>query len=579
MKTKRLLAVLFSVTLIGQVTVVNPDFIATPDAFAVTVRGNEEGTGDINSDGLVDVSDLTELSLALLGDTELTSVQQKAADVDGDGTVKLPDLARLKQFISKVITSLKYEQSSDSVQPSAECRKFEFNGEKCYSYVTDLMEPDKSVYGDTKAVLIDSAEKLSEIPKRFDAGIYLETTCEERFNSAVEKVTGYKQPDDEYFKNNVLIYAWGREMNYNYDMEVDHLEFTGADELDININRFTYMAVSPAERSYGYFISVPLKAFDGTDFDSLKLTTSYETRQIEELLPDRELLPHLMGGMFEYEEYDGSFDEFSSVTKIESMDDFDKYNEMCGGKLSVFTDESNHVIPFTKSAIKSEKYNAYLVVINSKTPYIFKGTDNENNMYYISDITSDEKEKMFTSYGVVWNFADIENEPLVYSSAFVQVQKSEYNGCEILSAATRSGICNDDIGDASKILCSKEDLLHVIAANSLKSGDENVKDIYSVPAARGLMYAFKAESDYRLFRDNKIIFTRIEEGSGSIEVRFDHIETEGNEITVYYSEIIPDGALTADMEWTNIAVLVPNEVLDGIDPDSAVVKTRKTDAA
>ncbi len=63
--------------------------------------------GDINSDGKVDVTDLTELSLALLGDTKLTSAQQQSADVDGDGAVKLADLAKFRQFLSRVITSLR----------------------------------------------------------------------------------------------------------------------------------------------------------------------------------------------------------------------------------------------------------------------------------------------------------------------------------------------------------------------------------------------------------------------------------------------------------------------------------------
>ena len=61
--------------------------------------------GDIDGSGNIDVTDLTELSLALLGDRELTDDQQKAADVDADGAVTLADLARLRQYLSKKITS------------------------------------------------------------------------------------------------------------------------------------------------------------------------------------------------------------------------------------------------------------------------------------------------------------------------------------------------------------------------------------------------------------------------------------------------------------------------------------------
>ena len=64
-------------------------------------------TGDISTDEIIDVTDLTELSLALLGDKDFTADQQKAADIDGDGSVTLADLARLQQYLSKKIESLR----------------------------------------------------------------------------------------------------------------------------------------------------------------------------------------------------------------------------------------------------------------------------------------------------------------------------------------------------------------------------------------------------------------------------------------------------------------------------------------
>lgn len=73
----------------------------TPEDKGVTYQ-----TGDISGDGIIDLSDLTTLSLALVGDSELTSDQLSAADIDGNGKADLSDLARLKQYLSKVITSL-----------------------------------------------------------------------------------------------------------------------------------------------------------------------------------------------------------------------------------------------------------------------------------------------------------------------------------------------------------------------------------------------------------------------------------------------------------------------------------------
>ncbi|MDO5151084.1 MAG: dockerin type I repeat-containing protein [Oscillospiraceae bacterium] len=64
------------------------------------------GKGDINGDDIIDLTDLSNLSLYLLGDKSLTDTQKKAADVNGDGEVRITDLARLMQYISRVITSL-----------------------------------------------------------------------------------------------------------------------------------------------------------------------------------------------------------------------------------------------------------------------------------------------------------------------------------------------------------------------------------------------------------------------------------------------------------------------------------------
>lgn len=62
--------------------------------------------GDITEDGIVDISDLSSLSLALIGDNVLNESEQRVADVDGDGDVKLADLATLRQYLSKTIDEL-----------------------------------------------------------------------------------------------------------------------------------------------------------------------------------------------------------------------------------------------------------------------------------------------------------------------------------------------------------------------------------------------------------------------------------------------------------------------------------------
>jgi len=96
---------------------VDPDLTKGSDSFFVYSMAHislndiiaEENTspGDINSDGKVDLTDLSELSLAIIGDRTLTEKQIEAADINENGEADLPDLARLKQYLSKVITSLR----------------------------------------------------------------------------------------------------------------------------------------------------------------------------------------------------------------------------------------------------------------------------------------------------------------------------------------------------------------------------------------------------------------------------------------------------------------------------------------
>ena len=72
---------------------------------------NQNGAiyGDLNDDKVVDISDLTMLSLVLIGDVDLTDYMKSVADFDGDSTVTIADLARLRQYLSKKIDTL-YEQ-------------------------------------------------------------------------------------------------------------------------------------------------------------------------------------------------------------------------------------------------------------------------------------------------------------------------------------------------------------------------------------------------------------------------------------------------------------------------------------
>ena len=59
--------------------------------------------GDIDCNGVIDVTDLTTLAIALVENEPLSGISAKNADVTHNGTVDLADLATLRQYLSKKI--------------------------------------------------------------------------------------------------------------------------------------------------------------------------------------------------------------------------------------------------------------------------------------------------------------------------------------------------------------------------------------------------------------------------------------------------------------------------------------------
>ncbi len=77
------------------------EVLKTDDASGQQGETSEIIYGDFNGDKVADLTDLTNLSLYLLGDIEFTDAQKKAADVDGNDEIDIADLARFKQYVSK----------------------------------------------------------------------------------------------------------------------------------------------------------------------------------------------------------------------------------------------------------------------------------------------------------------------------------------------------------------------------------------------------------------------------------------------------------------------------------------------
>ncbi len=59
----------------------------------------ERGSGDVNRDGSTDITDMTKLSLYLIGDVEL--YYPHVVDMNKDGEVNIADLSTFKVYVTK----------------------------------------------------------------------------------------------------------------------------------------------------------------------------------------------------------------------------------------------------------------------------------------------------------------------------------------------------------------------------------------------------------------------------------------------------------------------------------------------
>ncbi len=116
--------------------------------------------GDIYSDGIIDLSDLSTLSLFLVGDTDLEGSQKKAADVDGDSEITLADLARLRQYLSKKIDTLETSSSPEDI--TDKCRTIIANASYVISGEPCFMVSSMEEYNERIACYEKEAEQIKE---------------------------------------------------------------------------------------------------------------------------------------------------------------------------------------------------------------------------------------------------------------------------------------------------------------------------------------------------------------------------------------------------------------------------------
>ena len=161
---------------------------APAESSAALIVEEEIKPGDIYSDGIIDLSDLSTLSLFLVGDTDLEDSQKKTADVDGDGDVTLADLAMLRQYLSKKIDSLGKTPNASVPSPAVTSDITDIS-DSCET-VTVGVDVDKW-NSDLKSIMISSMDDYDE---------YIGIDSEENNKLAKKGI----EANEEFFKTNRL---------------------------------------------------------------------------------------------------------------------------------------------------------------------------------------------------------------------------------------------------------------------------------------------------------------------------------------------------------------------------------------
>ena len=167
--------------------------------------------GDINGNGVVDLTDLSYLSLYLLGDYSFSKDQLLAADVDGNGEVNIADLPRMKQYIM-------HDQSVLYLGPAKQDTKTRLSsGDFAAFYLPKL--------SDVKENTLFVAADFEELNK-FGNGEAVQFLSDE----------GIDVKSSDFFKKNIIIFFYPKsEPDTVYTM--DSLDFDSSNNIILNINK------------------------------------------------------------------------------------------------------------------------------------------------------------------------------------------------------------------------------------------------------------------------------------------------------------------------------------------------------
>ena len=241
-KISKAMSVLLSALLLGS-SVFSASVYAASDA--------PYEKGDINPDGIIDITDLTTLSISLVGDRELTPLEQKAADVDDDDSVTLADLAKLRQYLSKKIVSL-----DDTSAPAPDA----------YNFKDHYIRIQSVINGETpQKYMFETASDFRSFLEKNDEMV----TQSKYHSSAMSLEDAQKKYDDKWFENHDLIIVLLQEGSGSIRHSV-----TGIDTQLIKITR-KIPEVGTADMA-GWAILIELNKDSKIDINNVKVVLNEE---------------------------------------------------------------------------------------------------------------------------------------------------------------------------------------------------------------------------------------------------------------------------------------------------------------
>lgn len=187
MKLKKMFSIITALCLTGQMLTAGQIF-AEEDT-----KANEFTYGDINGDLAADLTDLSLLSIYLMGGKEFTDIQKKAADVDGNDEIDIRDLAHFKRYICKDKVTLGPQGSSMlKLKQASDYEDFYpllKNTNNNYNMVRYSME----YAGGQNAVFADKAIENSPVPDYADVPTASASTDD---NNSVQHSDTYNQEEN-----------------------------------------------------------------------------------------------------------------------------------------------------------------------------------------------------------------------------------------------------------------------------------------------------------------------------------------------------------------------------------------------